>query len=106
MLDGVQLQWFDSVVHLGHCISYNLDQIDDLNRCRSSFISSVNSFICYFKAIQNKHVLLKLFTTYCCSFYGSVILNAEDRRISLLSVEYRKALRRILNIPHHSHIAI
>ena len=84
---GMIIQNQDSAIHLGHKLFSDL-RSDDLNGIISSFYRQFNSFRCRFGAIASK-VQANLFTTYCSSFYGCLLL--PFKKIDKLSVTWRKS---------------
>ena len=69
-MNNTLVQWDNEAKHLGNIVQSSLS--DDGN-CRfkcSMFIGYVNKLISKFGHLQ-QDVLINLFNTYCCSFYGS-----------------------------------
>ena len=69
-INGVPVQWSESVKHLGNYVDSTLS--DSLN-CRYKR----SMLIGYVKKLKSKlvhlqpHILINLFKTYCCYFFGS-----------------------------------
>ena len=63
LLNGVYLSWTDNVRHLGNYMCSNNDDLLDYTRKKS---------------IQHT-VLMNLFKSYCCSFYGSILLHLSKQ---------------------------
>ena len=70
MLDTHVLKWLDKVKHLGNFINTDYNEIIDCNFKKSLFIGYVNKLGSNFGKLQSK-ILINLFKSYCCSFYGS-----------------------------------
>ena len=87
--------------HLGHILSTNLSDDDDILFRRNSFIGQANNFICQF---QNIDVLVKneLFKTYCSSHYGSELWDLTNCRTEDYCIAWRKALRKIWQLPYNA----
>ena len=64
------IEWADNVRHIGNFVDATLSDSVDCRYKRSMFIGYVNKLISKFGHLQ-PNVLLNLFNTYCCSFYGS-----------------------------------
>ena len=63
IINGCQIQWVDSVRHLGNYVSMDLsDDIDCKMKC-SSFIGSVNKLLGNYGNVQH-NVLFNLFNVY------------------------------------------
>ena len=93
-----------SFTHLGHVISGNMlliDRADVSLRC-TDFIRQANNVLCYFKML-NSHVKYSLFQSFCNSFYGCEIWTLSDTKLDEISVKWRKALRRVWDIPQTTH---
>ena len=48
-------------------------------------------------------VLVRLFKTYCCTFYGSQMWQVNSQYINSVCTSWNKGVRRILNLPHDAH---
>ena len=48
-------------------------------------------------------MLIKLFNSYCCSFYGSQVWNINSPGFNRCCVQWNKAVRRILKLPYRTH---
>ena len=58
--------------------------------------------ICFFSKL-NCSVRTKLFQTYCNSKHGCELWSLYDNSINDFDVAWRKAVRRVLNIPYDTH---
>ena len=48
-------------------------------------------------------VLVRLFKTYCCTFYGSQMCQVNSQYINSVCTSRNKGVRYILNLPHDAH---
>ena len=48
-------------------------------------------------------VLVRLFKTYCCTFYGSQMWQINRQSINSVCTSWNKGVRRILNLLHDAH---
>ena len=92
----------DSFSHLGHIITSTMDDTADIQQRRNSFIGQTNNVLCFFNKLDTS-VKLQLFKSYCCSFYGSELWSLDNIHVDNICVAWRKALRRILQLPYNSH---
>lgn len=69
---------------------------------RLSFIAQTNSVICYFSKLRSS-TKLQLFNSYCNSFFGCELWDLGDKSIDNICAAWRKAIRRIWNIPNITH---
>ena len=71
-IDGKEIAVVKKYLHLGHTISVQLDDEDDILAKRNSFCGKINNVLCYFRSCDPL-VKVKLLRHYCCDYYGSVI---------------------------------
>jgi len=89
-------------VHLGHIINCKFDDNDDvIHRCKC-FIGQANNLLCFFNKLD-MFVKLSLFKSYCSSMYGCELWSLSDSVIEDFCIAWRKALRRVLNLPYKTH---
>ena len=101
-LQDVMLTWTDHIVLLGHILYPNLDDSCDIDARRHDFCSQVNYFIARFGHLTPA-LKIRLFQTYCQSFYGSQIWDLNNNKINTFSVSWRKAVRRLWLVPYRTH---
>ena len=80
-LQGVMLTWTDHIVNLGHILYPNLDDSCDIDAKQHDFCSQVNYFIARFGHLTPA-LKIRLFQTYCQSFYGSQIWDLNNNKIN------------------------
>ena len=71
-IGGIQIEFVNQGPLFGHLITDSLDDNNDIAVRRDTLCGQINNVICYF-ANLDAVTKLKLFNTYCSSFYGSVI---------------------------------
>ena len=69
-INNTLVQWANKVKHLGNIVQSSLSDDADCRFKRSMFIGYVNKLISKFSHLQ-PDVLINLFSTFWCSFYGS-----------------------------------
>ena len=93
--------------HLEHIKNSDFTDDDDIIHRRNSSVGQVNDSLCLFSkqdSLVNKTLVkLKLFQSYCSSFYGCELKPLNNRTIDDLCIAWRKSLRRVLNLPQNSH---
>ena len=89
-------------MHLGHVINCHLNDKEDVTHRRNCFIGQSNNVLCYFNKLDLS-IRVKLFKSYCSSMYGCELWSLNDNVIDDFCVAWRKALRRVLNLPFDSH---
>ena len=95
--DNVLVEYKDKAVHLGHTIGpkVHTEVIRDMSH---DLTWRVNSVLAYFR-FCNSNTKFELVMSYCTSFYGSCLLNLQDKSVDTFYVTWRKAIRRILGVP-------
>jgi hypothetical protein len=79
-LGDSELKWVDSVKYLGVQTINDLCDSQDIMSKRVNFFGSVNSLLGNFKDLPS-YIVNDLFTSYCCSFYGSHCWSFYNRTI-------------------------
>ena len=91
----------ESAVHLGHKLS-TIVKDSIVKGANSDFWKSFNIFLANFGHLYS-HLKNKLFVQYCCYFYGAPLWNLCGNAVHDLCVSWRKALRMLWGVPHHTH---
>ena len=91
-----------SFIHLGHTITTDLNDRDDIWHRRGVFIGQVNNVLCYFPR-RYSDVRYKLFRSYCSSVYGCELRDLAGTNIDMFCAAWRTGLRRIWNLPYTTH---
>ena len=99
---GESLQWVDKVRHLGNLINNTCTDLLDCNFKRSMFIGYVNKLRCNYGKVQY-NVLINLFKSYCCSFYGSQLWRFNSNGFDKCCKAWNTAVRILLNLPYNAH---
>ena len=100
--NGTTLQYSEYVQHLGHLLSFNLDDKEDISRATKKFIRTV---LCTFR-FAGPFVLTYLLKSYCLSLYGCTLCFLSSLSIKSLQIAINKILRKIWNLPRYSHTSI
>ena len=87
--------------YLGNIIDVS-DKDSMLKAAEAKFWKSFNIFMADFGKLHT-NVKQKLFNTYCCDYYGSVLWQHDSKYFSRLCVAWRKAVRVIANLPYRTH---
>jgi len=93
----------DQYTHLGHIITSSFTDKDDIIYRRNCFIGQANNVLCFFSKLDVL-VRLRLFKSYCSSMYGCELWSLADCDVvNYFCCAWRKALRRIFNLPPNTH---
>ena len=69
IFNGLKFKYLDEVTHLGHILSYNLDDKKDIIRAIKHMNRKANSILCTFSSLDPS-VKCFLLKSYCLSLYG------------------------------------
>ena len=97
-----QLNCVDSFSHLGHIITSNLDDCEDILQKRNCFIGQINNVLCFFEQL-NCATKIELFKSYCSSIFGSELWSLNDPGVVVFCIAWRKSLRRVMCLPPATH---
>ena len=103
MLDTHALKWMDKVKHHGNYINKDCNEIPDCNFKKSLFIGYVNKLRSNFGMLQS-NVLINLFKSYCCSFYGSHLWKFNSIGFDKCCKAWNIAIRKLLELPYNAHV--
>jgi len=92
----------DFLMYIEHIITSSLLDGGDIVQRRNTFVGQTNNVLCFFNKL-NTMIKLKLFKSYCTSVYGAELWALDSANIETFCVAWRKALRRILQLPYNSH---
>ena len=104
-LNDKKIEWVHQTKHLGNYIDRNLNDSIDCTHKKYIFIGQVNRLCANFDCLKFL-VLVRLFKTYCCTFYGSQMWQINSQYINSVCISWNKGVRRILNLPHDPHLVI
>ena len=83
--NGTTLQYSEYVQHLGHLLSFNLDDKEDVSRATKKFIRTANTVLCTFR-FADPFVLTYLLKSYCLSLYGCTLWFLSSLSIKSLQI--------------------
>ena len=104
-MNGQLLHLSDEVCHLGHNLSFNLCDRNDILRATKDFNRKLNYILTTFNCVDQsvKSFLVKSF---CLSLYGCNIWSLSSPDLNILQVAVNHLLRRIWRLPCQSHSTI
>ena len=102
LIGNKPVEFVKTFIHLGHIIKSNLDDDDDILHRRNCFVGQANNVLCIFNKLDT-FIKLRLFKSFCGSLYGCELWALDNDAINDLVISWRKALRRILDIPYNCH---
>jgi hypothetical protein len=97
-ISGKDIEYVDHWPHLGHIITNSNDDEADITSRRNKLCGQINNVLCFFNR-RCPTVRAKLLTSYCYSFYGSVLWDLSHPCIDSFCCAWRKGLRRALSLP-------
>ncbi len=100
--EGKVIEWTTSIKHVGNYIRNDQSESDDIRHKQGDFIGRFNGLLAkYHDAIPE--VLMQLTSSYCTHLYGSQAWQFNDTNVHRMFTTWNKAIRRIWNLPTHSH---
>ena len=105
LFNGLALQMNHSVKHLGHILTSNLSDSEDIERVRKDFIRKVNCMLHSFSS-YNPQVKTRLLLNFCLSLYGSALWFSSAPALKPLETVFNNVLRRIWSLPRTCHTGI
>ena len=91
--------------HLGHIISHDCDDYEDLCAKKAVLIGQVNRILCVFRNV-NCSTKTRLVKSYCTSFYGAELWDLSHNEIEAICIAWRKGIRSIWRLPNTTHSAL
>ena len=71
-INNFAIEYVDRWPHLGHVISSDMDDKNDISRGRFALISQINNVLCFFGKLDCV-TKMRLLISYCYSVHGCVI---------------------------------
>ena len=101
-LDGSDLVWKVNVRHLGNFVDSTCNDDFDCNAKKSLFIAYFNKMMANYSSLKPT-VLINLFKSYCCSFYGSPLWKFNSTGFEKCCKAWNIAVRKLLHLPFKTH---
>ena len=76
------MKWVQSIKHLGNTIACDLNEEPEIGRKLGDFTYRVNALKANFRDVTST-VILKLFNSFCTSFYGSQAWDLVKRQLEV-----------------------
>ena len=105
ILDSSDVLWTDNVVHLSNYINSACNDDVDCNIKKCFFIGYVNKLMANYGRLQTT-VLINLFNSYCCCFYGSHLWKFNFTGFDKCCKSWNIVVRKLLHIPFNTHVCI
>lgn len=102
---GDQLKLNKSVLHLGHILSSDLSDDEDIVAKRKDLCRKANCMLSIFSSCDYL-TKIKLFQSFCLSLYGCALWKASSRQLRSLEVTFNNILRKIWVLPRRCHTSI
>ena len=102
---GQSLSLRTSVTHLGHILTHNLNDDEDIASAIKDMCCKANCMLHTF-ACCDPIVKTHLFSSFCLSLYGAALWKSSNPQLKSLEVAFNNILRKIWSMPRHCHTAI
>ena len=93
------------MLHLGHLLSFDLNDRDNIVSATKDVNRKANSMIYTFRYLDPFSMTF-LFKMYCLSLYGCILWSLSSSSLRRLQVAINKILRKIWNLPRMSHTCV
>jgi len=104
-IDGRIIDRVQSFSHLGHVITSDSDDGEDITIRKHSFIGQVNNTLCYFGKLSS-FVKYNRFHAYCTSYDGCELWSLSNSNVKEFCVDWRKSLRRVWGLPFQTQCSV
>lgn len=102
---GKSLSLSRSINHLGHILTYNLSDDEDIIAISKDMCRKANHLLHIFSCCDPS-VKTCLFSSFCLSLYGAALWKVSCPQLKTLEVTFNNILRKIWSLPRHSHTGI
>ena len=102
---GQRLCFSQTIVHLGHILSHDLSDGEDIVSIKKDLCRKANCLLHIFSSC-NPHIKSTLFQSFCLSLYGSALWNVSSPELQHLEVACNNILRKIWSLPRRCHTSI
>ena len=104
LIGSQPIEFVDKWPHLGHIITNDCIDTDDILTKKSSVVGQINTVLYNFPNCQTKASLVK---AYCTSFYGAELWDhLSQNSMGSICTAWRKGIRRIWHLPNTTHSAL
>ena len=93
------------MLHLGHLLSFDLNDRDDIIRATKDVNRKANYMIYTFRYLD-PFAMTFLFKMYCLSLYGCILWSLSSSSLRRLQVAMNKILWKIWHLPRMSHTSV
>ena len=101
-IGGNPIEQVQSFSHLGHIITADLNDREDILHRRNCFVGQANNMLCFFSKLDST-VRNTPFSTYCNRRCGCELWSLDSSYINEFGAAWRKAARRVLKLSPDTH---
>ena len=101
-LGSSEIKWETSIKHLGNYLHFNLSEERDVAAKKRDFYGRVNNLLSILHDAPEK-VVLKIFSSKCCHFYGLQAWRLSDKHITQFYTAWNRAVRLLLRLHPATH---
>ena len=102
---GSELQFVNTVTHLGHVLTYNLSDSTDIVLKTRDIVEKASCPLCSFTGVDPA-TLTHLFRSFCLSLHGAALWNLSYPTLCSLEVAFNNILRKLWRLPFNCHTRI
>ena len=102
---GKPLSLSNAINHLGHILTYNLSDDEDIIAISNDMCRKANHLLHIFSCCDPS-VKKQLYSTFCLSLYSAALWRVSCTQLRALEISFNNILRKIWSLPRQSHIGI
>ena len=103
--NNLKLKLNRSVTHLGHILTQDLSDNEDITSCQKDLCRKANCMLHTFSCCD-PFTKTELFRTFCLSLYGCALWLSSATQIHSLEVTFNNIIRKIWSLPRNCHTSI
>jgi hypothetical protein len=101
-LCGKELEWVQSVKHLGNYLDENMSESTEIRRKKHDLVQRVNYVVSTLGNCEDA-IIKTVFNSKCAHFYGCQSWNLMDRSVKEFQIMWNRCVRRILSLHYCTH---
>ena len=101
-LCGKELDWVQSVKHLGNYLEENMSESTEIRKKKQDLVQRVNYVVSTLGNCEDT-IIRTVFNSKCAHFYGCQSWNLNDRSVKEFQIMWNRCVRRILNLHYCTH---
>ena len=101
-LCGKELDWVQSVKHLGNYLDQNMSESTEIRKKKHDLVQRVNYIVSTLGNCEDS-IIKTVFNSKCAHFYGCQSWSLMDKSVKEFQIMWNRCVRRILNLHYCTH---